>query len=299
MIVHADNLWKRFGRVEALQGLSFAVPAGSLFALVGANGAGKSTTIKVLMNIIEPTLGTATVLGTGTPALSPTQLAQIGYVSEHQDMPKRMRVSEYIAYLRPFYPTWDRAREADIIRQFRLPPDRRIGELSHGMRMKAALACALPFRPTLLILDEPLSGLDPLVRDEFLDRLGRQAGEMTILISSHELAEIETVTTHVAFLNNGRAVFQDSLRDLTARVRHVRVTFDSDAVVPISPPKGWLEVRTEGHVLSFVDTSFDEQHLSARVAAMVGSVRRVEVQPMTLRTIYTVLARAERDGRSD
>jgi ABC-2 type transport system ATP-binding protein len=299
MVVHADNLWKRFGRVEALQGLSVDVPKGSMFAFVGANGAGKSTAIKVLMNIIEPTIGTATVLGTNTRALSPRQLAQIGYVSEHQEMPKRMTVSAYIAYLRPFYPTWDGALEAEIVRQFRLPPDRRIGELSHGMRMKTALACALPFRPTLLVLDEPLSGLDPLVRDEFLDRLRHLIGETTVLISSHELAEIETVATHVAFLNRGRIVFQDTLRDLTARVRHVRVTLQADAVVPTPIPKGWLDVRAEGHVLSFIDTSFNEHDLSARVAAAIGSVHRIEVQPMALRTIYTALARAERDGRSD
>src|SRR5581483_5950806 len=137
-------------------------------------------------------------------------LRQIGYVSENQKMPGRMTVAKYLAYLRPFYPTWDRALEADILGQLRLPPDRKIKDLSHGMRMKMALACALPFRPKLLVLDEPFSGLDPLVRDEFMEGLLQQAGEMTVLISSHELAEIEGVASHIAFLDRGTLLFQES-----------------------------------------------------------------------------------------
>ena len=186
-MIRVDNLWKKFGRHDALRGLSFSVPEGSAFALIGANGAGKTTTIKVLMNIIEPSRGSATMLGVDSRKISPRELSQIGYVSENQDMPLALRVAEYLDYLRPFYPQWDRALEASILRQLRLPMDRRIGDLSHGMRMKMSLACALPFRPKLLILDEPFSGLDPLVRDEFMEGLLQQAGEMTVLISSHEL----------------------------------------------------------------------------------------------------------------
>jgi len=130
MIVHLDNIWKKYGRFDALRGLSFSVPEGSVFALFGANGAGKTTTIKMLMNLIGPTTGHATVLGVNTRALSLKELAQIGYVSENQDMPGRMTVAGYIDYLRPFYPTWDRALEADLLGMLRLPPDRRIKDLS-------------------------------------------------------------------------------------------------------------------------------------------------------------------------
>jgi len=298
MVVHADRLTKRFGRVDALRGLSFDVPESSTFALVGANGAGKTTTIKVLMNILEPTAGTATVLDTNTRALSLRELARIGYVSEHQDMPPRMTVSAYIDYLRPFYPTWDRALETDILSHFRLPPDRRIRDLSHGMRMKMGLVCALSFRPALLVLDEPLSGLDPLIRDEVLDRLRRQAGDMTILISSHELAEIETVTTHVAFLDSGRLLFQEALSDLAARVRFVRVSLQAAPSAPVHPPAEWLDVRVDEYMLSFIDTRFSERDLRAKVAAVVGTVAHIDVEPVDLRTIYTSLARAVRDGKA-
>jgi ABC-2 type transport system ATP-binding protein len=264
--------------------------------LIGANGAGKTTTIKVLMNIIEPSRGSATVLGVDSRKISPRELSQIGYVSENQDMPLALTVEEYLDYLRPFYPKWDRALEASILRQLRLPMDRRIGDLSHGMRMKMSLACALPFRPKLLILDEPFSGLDPLVRDEFMEGLLQQAGEMTVLISSHELGEIDGVATHVAFLDEGKLLFEESMSDLTGRFREVHVTLEREASPPGKMPKGWLHVRAAGSVLMFVDTHFSEEDLGDRVRSLVGSVRSIDAEPMALRSIFTTLARAARDG---
>jgi len=295
-MIQAENLWKKFSRHEALRGLSFSVPEGSAYALIGANGTGKTTTIKVLMNIIEPTRGRATVLGVDSRNISWRELTRIGYVSENQDMPDRLTVGEYIDYLRPLYPRWDRALETSIRRQLRLPAERRIGELSHGMRMKMALACALPFRPGLLILDEPFSGLDPLVRDEFMEGLLNQAGEMTILVSSHELSEIDGVATHVAFLDEGRLLFEESMNDLTARFREVRITMGHETDPPERPPAEWLDVRTAGNVLMFVDTRFSEMHLKERLSALDGDVRRVDAEPMPLRAIFTVLARAARDA---
>ena len=294
MIV-ANNIWKKFGRHEALRGLSCSVPEGSAYALIGANGAGKTTTIRILLNILEPERGHATVLGVDSRRISPHELSQIGYVSENQDMPEQLTVAEYLDYLRPFYPGWDKALEASILAQLRLPMERRIGHLSHGMRMKMALACALPYRPKLLILDEPFSGLDPLVRDEFMEGLLQQAGEMTILISSHELSEIEGVATHVAFLDEGKLLFEETMSDLTARFRDVRVTLDKAASPPGRAPAEWLNVRTSGNVLMFVDSRFSESGLSAGLATLNGSVRSVDAQPMALRSIFTALARATRE----
>jgi len=295
-MIRVENLWKKFGRFDALRGLSFDVPAGSAFALIGANGAGKTTTIKVLMNIIEPTRGSAMLLGVDSRKVSPRELAQIGYVSENQDMPSRLTVGEYVAYLRPFYPGWDRELEASIARQLRLPLERRIGDLSHGMRLKMALMCALPYRPKLLILDEPFSGLDPLVRDEFMEGLLGQAGEMTILISSHELGEIDGVATHVAFIDEGRLLFQESMSDLTGRFREVHVTLEAEAAKPTPSPKEWMQIRAIGNVLTFVDTRFDEDGLNERIRSRIAGVRGIDAQPMALRSIFTTMARAARDG---
>jgi len=297
-MIHIENLWKKFGRFDALRGLSFDVPEGSAFAMIGANGAGKTTTIKVLMNILEPTRGSATLLGVNSRNISARELAQIGYVSENQDMPSRLTVEEYTTYLRLFYPTWDRDLEVSISRQLRLPLDRKIGDLSHGMRMKMALMCALPYRPKLLILDEPFSGLDPLIRDEFMEGLLDQAGKMTILISSHELGEIDGVATHVAFLDEGKLLFQESMSDLTGRFREVRVTLETEAAPPRQAPKEWMQIRTIGNVLTFVDTQFDENGLGERVRSRIAGVRGIDSQPMALRSIFTTLARAARDGRA-
>ena len=200
-MIRINHLSKKFGRHEVIHGVTFSVPEASAYALIGSNGAGKTTTIRILMNMLESTSGSASLLGVDSRRLSHRELAQIGYVSENQLLPEALSIREYLDYLRPFYPRWDRTLESSILRDLRLPLDRKIGQLSHGMRMKMALACALPFRPKLLVLDEPFSGLDPLVRDEFMEGMLRQADETTVLISSHELTEIEGVATHIAFMD--------------------------------------------------------------------------------------------------
>ncbi|HTT06728.1 MAG TPA: ABC transporter ATP-binding protein [Steroidobacteraceae bacterium] len=292
MIIQTQGLCKTYGRNDALRGLNLAVAEGSALALIGANGAGKTTTIKVLMNMLAPSAGTATVLGVDTRRLSRTEFAHIGYVSENQRIPRRLTVSQYLGYLRPLYANWDRALERSILAQLRLPPNRKIGELSHGMRMKMALACALPFRPRLLVLDEPFSGLDPLVRDEFLERVLEQAGAMTVLISTHELADIDGVATDVAFIDDGRLLFQEPMSALSARLRRVEVLLDQEAREPPGTPASWLDVRAVGNVLSFVESRFAEEELGPRIAAVLPRALKVDVERMPLRSIFTTLARS-------
>jgi len=293
-MIEVRDLWKKFGRFEALQGLTFSVPEGSAYALIGANGAGKTTTIKVAMNIVEPSRGSVTIAGVDSRKLSPRELSQIGYVSENQEMPSRLTVAEYFDYLHPFYPKWDRSLEQSIRARLRLPSDRKLGHLSHGMRMKMSLACALPYRPKLLVLDEPFSGLDPLVRDEFMEGLLDQAGGMTVLISSHELSEIDGVATHVAFLDEGKLLFEESMNELSGRFREVRVTLESEPLLD-RLPQDWLEARRTGNVLTFVETRFSNDHLGERIRSVVGDVRAIDTEPMPLRSIFTALARSARD----
>jgi ABC-2 type transport system ATP-binding protein len=298
VIIQTDNLWKAYGRHDALKGLSLSVPEGSALALIGANGAGKTTTIKVLMNLIEPSRGNATVLGVDSRKVSTRELAQIGYVSENQDIPKRLTVAQFLSHVRPLYPTWDLELERSILTALRLPLDRKIRDLSHGMRIKMALACALPYRPKLLVLDEPFSGLDPLIRDEFMENLLEQAGAMTILISTHELADVEHVATHVAFIEQGQLLFQESMNELTKRMREVHVRFAQTAVLPKDIPDSWLQPRALGNVLSFVETRFSETELSGKIASLLPAVRSVDVQSINLRAIFNVLARdAQRKER--
>lgn len=230
-IIETTGLAKTYGHFGALRGLDLSVPEGSVFAVLGASGAGKTTLIKILLNIIEPTQGTARILGVDSRTIDPGTLASIGYVSESQALPARLRVADFFAYLRPCYAHWDEVLESELRAQFALPPDRRIGELSHGMRLKAALACALCFRPRLLVLDEPLSGLDALARDEIIAGFTSQAGAMTILISSHELNEVQRFATHVAFLHEGRLLFQGSMESLAD---HARPLLGSRNGAPVS-----------------------------------------------------------------
>jgi ABC-2 type transport system ATP-binding protein len=291
VIIQTDDLRKTYGRHNALRGLNLSVPEGAALALIGANGAGKTTAIKVMMNMLTPSAGTASILGVASTRLSPREFSQIGYVSENQNMPARLTVAQYLAHLRPLYPSWDRDLESSILAQLRLPPDRKLRDLSHGMRMKMKLACALPFRPKLLVLDEPFSGLDPLVRDEFMERLLEQAGAMTVLISTHELADVEDVATHVAFLEAGTLLFQESMSDLTGRIRRVQVILNQEAQAPSQTPPSWLQVRVMGNVLSFVETRYSQADLGARIATVAPRLRNVEVQPISLRSIFTVLAR--------
>ncbi|HEY6482181.1 MAG TPA: ABC transporter ATP-binding protein [Steroidobacteraceae bacterium] len=223
-VIETCGLVKQYGRFGALKGVDLSVPEGSVFALVGASGAGKTTAIKILLNILAPTSGSAAILGVDSRNLGPAILSRIGYVSESQLLPVRLRVADFFEYLRGCYSAWDETLERELREQLRLPSLRRIGALSHGMRLKLALACALSFHPQLLVLDEPFSGLDALTRDEMIAEFLREPRRMSILISSHELDEVERLATHVAFLDEGRLLFQGSLAALREHARAMPLT---------------------------------------------------------------------------
>ena len=175
--IRAVDLVMNFHSVPVLNGLNMTVEEGSVFGLVGPNGAGKTTTIKILMNIHRATSGHAEILGVDSRSIGPDLLAQIGYVSENQEMPEWMTVEYLLAYLKPFYATWDDDRAAELLKQFDLPPARKLSHLSRGMWMKAALASSLAYRPRLLVLDEPFSGLDPLVREDLIEGMLESAAK--------------------------------------------------------------------------------------------------------------------------
>jgi ABC-2 type transport system ATP-binding protein len=292
-LLETYDLHRRFGRTDALNGVTLTLEEGSVFGLVGPNGAGKTTLVKTLMNIIEPTRGRASVLGTDSRRLGPGEFQQIGYVSENQDLPDWMTVGYLMNYVKPFYPGWDDARADELLSQFELPRDRKLKHLSRGMRMKAALASSLAYRPRLLVLDEPFSGLDPLVREEFVQGLVEAAEETTMLISSHDLAEIESFATHVGFLDQGRLKFAESLVDLSDRFREVEVTVSSPTL-PREWPAHWLGVETSPAVVRFVDSQFNADRTERDVRQLLGHDARVETTAMSLRSIFIALARQTR-----
>jgi len=294
MIIETSGLTKRFGRVETITNLNLQVPEGTVFALIGPNGAGKTTTIRMLMNILQPDSGSITVMGTPSRALDLHDFRQIGYVSESQKLPEALTIAQYFKYLQSLYPTWDTALERELCMQFELPPGRKLKHLSHGMRMKTLLVAALAYRPKLLVLDEPLSGLDTLTRDEVVNGLLQQAENTTILISSHELTEIEHFITHVAFMQNGRLLLQEAIDSLQGRFREVSVTLSARRTLPDPLPADWLLPQIEGHRLRYVTSAFtDEAQLYQQLVPRFGAVK-ISVDSLPLRSIANTLMLARK-----
>jgi ABC-2 type transport system ATP-binding protein len=291
--IRTEGLTKKFRRVNALNHLDMEVPEGSIYALVGPNGAWKTTTIKILMNIFGATSGRAEVLGMDSKRIEGRAFTSIGYMSENQKLPEWMRVDAFIEYLRPFYPSWDRELENELVKNFDLPLDRKLKHLSRGMKMKAALASSLAYRPKLIVLDEPFGGLDPLVRDELIEGLLERAAESTIFISSHDLAEIESFASHVGYLDNGRLLFSEEMASLAGRFREVELTFASPPTLPQAHSSNWMHLSGSGAVVRFVESRFDEERTRAEIRSVFGDVREMAFTPMTLRSIFLAMAKAE------
>ncbi len=291
-IIETHQLTRRYGRTEAVHELNLTVPTGSVFALLGPNGAGKTTTLKVLMNLLAPTAGSARVLGVDSRRLGERERAQIGYVSENQEMPVWMTVRQLLDYCRPFYPTWDRALEATLMKQFDLPEDRKLSHLSRGMLMKAALLSSLAYRPKLLVLDEPFSGLDALVRDEFIKGVLEVSaqGEWTVVVSSHDIDEVDRLADRVAMLDAGRLRLHETTEALFGRFRRVEVT---GAAAEVVAAPGWLECERAGALTRFVETRYAGEPTERAWRERFGGAT-LTAQPMTLREIFMTQARLSR-----
>jgi ABC-2 type transport system ATP-binding protein len=302
-VIVTEHLTRRFGGIAAVRDMSLIVPAGSICGFIGANGAGKTTTLKVLMNLIRPSSGRASVLGVDSRHLGPRELAQIGYVSENQELPNEMTVRELLAYVRPFYPAWDDALCDRLRRLLDLPLDQRLTTLSRGMRMKAALVASLAFRPRLLVMDEPFSGLDPVMRDDLVQGILELAGDGTrwsAIISSHDLHEIERLIDHVAFLQDGRLIFSEPIAVLQARFRQIEIVAPGDdgagAVQPSAPtptPSNWFAIQSTARTLRFVHSGYVPDETERDLAARFPGAQ-IQTGPVSLRDTFIALARERR-----
>jgi ABC-2 type transport system ATP-binding protein len=290
-IIRTENISKKYRSTSALEQVTLTVPEGAIYALLGANGAGKTTLIKLLMNIFRPTFGRAQVMGIECRHLAGKDFQRIGYVSENQEMPDWMTVEAMLNYLRPFYPRWDRALEQQLVRQFDLPLKRKLKHLSRGMRMKAAFAGSLAYRPNLIVLDEPFSGLDPLVRDEIIEGLLDRAPETTIFLSSHDLAEIESFASHVGYLEQGRILFSEEMPALSDRFREITITLSTPSPVPRNIPPTWLQVEAGDAVIRFVDSNFHSQTTPGKLAEIFPSAGNISIEPIPLRSIFLAIAK--------
>jgi ABC-2 type transport system ATP-binding protein len=275
--VATHGLSKRFGRKSALDQIELRVPDGAVYVLVGANGAGKSTLFKVLMNLERPDAGTAEVFGLDTGREGPEARAQVGYVPERQDAPYRsMTCARLLRHAAAFYPEWDQAYAERLTHALGVPAAQRVGGLSKGETQRLQLVLALAHRPSLLLLDEPTDGLDPVVRRRALALLAEHLADAptTVLISTHHVQELESLADHIGVLRAGRLVAQMPREELQRTVRSYQ----------LEVPDGWTAPRDlQATALRRSSTGRDvrctlvgeEGEVTQRLAAAGARVRQV------------------------
>jgi len=272
--VDITGLSRKFGPKLALNQVSLQVRRGRVFGLVGANGAGKTTLIKHVLGRLKAESGLVRVFGFDPVADPVAVLSRVGYLSENRDLPAWMRVDELLRYTAAFYPKWDIAYAEELREQFGLDPRAKIKTLSRGEHAKAGLLIALAYRPELLLLDEPSSGLDPVVRRDILEAIIRTVADegRTVFFSSHLLEEVERVADDLAMMFNGKVVLAGALDDV--KESHHRLVFRFDSPQQTTPKvPGVLSLTGGGQEWTAICNGKRDEAVAAaaRVGGMVVS----------------------------
>lgn len=290
--IAAAGVTHRYGRVEALRGVDWQVPEGALYALLGPNGAGKTTLMRIAAGALRPTRGRVQVLGRASDTLRVADRQWLGWVAESQRLPEWMTLAELERYLAPLYDTWDPGLATELRQRFELDPARRLGTLSRGEHMKAALLCALAPRPRLLLMDEPFTGMDVVVKDEIVRGLLAACGQegWTIVVSSHDLAELELLADHVGFLSGGRMLLSAPLEGVRARYFQVEATLAAGAA-PVTLQPGWLDVERAGPRMTLVVDAGEGSTGVEQVRSQLPTCDHLVVRPATLRELFMALGR--------
>lgn len=263
-VIRLDRVTKRFGSQLALDRVSLEVPAGSVFALLGENGAGKSTAIKIMLGLAEPDFGRSTVLGLDSQQQGLEIRRRVGYVAERPTLYEWMTVDEIGWFAAGFYDNRYLPSYRQLVDQFQLPRGKKLRDLSKGMRAKVALALAMANDPELLILDEPTSGLDTLVRREFLESMvDRAAGGKTVFLSSHQIGEVERVADVVGILRGGELIVVERLEKLKAEVQELTITLREPNAVPPLLQGELLRQRRRSRQWQVLVRSTPDQSLTA------------------------------------
>lgn len=285
---------KRFGRKIALQDVQLNLEPDKALGLIGPNGAGKTTLLRIMAGIHPPTTGCMRIMGRNSTSLRPEERQKIGYVSENQELPGWMTLKELINYLKPLYPTWDDDFCSRLQNLFELPQDQKIKTFSRGMKMKAAFLSSLAYRPKLLLLDEPFSGLDPVVLSDLLDALVEvtQQAEWTMILSSHDMDHVERLVDEVAILKSPHILLRESIESLQTRFR--RIDFLTDAAEPAVAvlPTTWSRYRHQGRRVCLIDSAWSDASTSG-VRQHFPDAREIEINSMSLKEIYVALLRPQ------
>lgn len=285
-IVHLRGVRKRYGRYEVLRDLNMCVPEGSVYGLLGRNGTGKTTTLRILMDLIRPSEGLTEVMGHKPSELPAMLRQQIGYSSDSMQLIPWLKVGELLNYNGAFYPEWDPEYVTTWLRRLELDPRKRVFSLSRGDRQKLALIMAIGHRPRLLILDEPAGGLDPLARKEFLESIIELIHESgtTIILSSHQMSDLERIADHVGLMVDGRMRLEMSLEALKTRSRRVQLM--GKGITPETVVDGAVHRTTRGNLLEIVLENWSaesEQKLLRRFPEA-----RIESSPLSLEELFLV-----------
>ncbi len=306
-------LCRRYGGTVALDHVDLVIEEGAVLGLIGRNGAGKTTLIRHVLGLLKAQSGSVRVFG-ADPVKHPAQtLARIGYVSEDRDLPGWMRIEELLRYTRAFFPDWDETLASDLCRAFDLDPRQRVRTLSRGQHVRTALVLALAPRPALLVLDEPSSGLDPVVRRDVLEAVIQHVAHegRTVLFSSHLLDEVERVSDHLVMIDRGTMLVDGPMDEVVEGFKHVvyRHAEDSNGSgfgalpgmslcvemgstssgaassgAPSSDSASRNSIDHEVLCLCRFETSVDEHALAAQASA--GGFELIEILPATLDEIF-------------
>jgi len=291
--VELRGLSKQFRRTSAVDNLSLEIARGTTFGLIGPNGAGKSTTIKMLMGLLRPTAGTARVLGIDVAA-DPIQVKQrVGYVPEAHHVYRWMRVEQVIGFCRAAYREWNDETCRQLLKLFDLDARKKVKHLSKGMRVKLSLLVAVCHEPELLVLDEPMAGLDPVAREEFLDGVLRTICErgQTVHFSTHTLDDVHRMADTVGILYQGRLLVHRKIDELLTSTKRIRATLRNGSQ-PDRPPAGTIWHRVEGREWMVTVGDFTAEKLQQIRAE--NAVDHVEVIDVGLEDVFKDLVKGQR-----
>lgn len=270
-----------------LDDVSFSVPTGTISGFLGANGAGKSTALRILMGLVRQDQGSVTVLGQSIPAASVNAKRDIGYVSEDMQLYNRGTLQWHMDFVAGLYPTWDATYAAELAHLFELTTAQRIKGMSQGQRVKAKLLLALARKPRLLVLDEPTTGLDPVARRDLLACLtaAMEDEERTVLFSTQNTLDIEQVADQVTIIDRGRIVDADDKEHFLDRWRRIRLELRPDGVIPVLPNR--VEQRVSGRVATITTDQFTPEMtaMCAAAGAVVTSIDRMTLEEIFVATI--------------
>jgi len=295
LAIELNGVAKRFGSTLAVEDLSLSVKRGSTFGLIGPNGAGKSTTIKMLMGVLNPTAGTVRVLGRDVGDEPEEVRQRVGYVPEMHFMDRWMSVSEVAGFCRSAYATWNDEICRDMLERFDLDPHKKVKQLSKGMLVKLSLVLAVSHEPEMLVLDEPMAGLDPVAREEFLDGVLRSVCErgQTVLLSTHSLDDVQRIADTVGFLYSGRLLVQRNIDELLAGTKRIRATL-VNGEAPDKLPAGvvWQQVEGRDWLVTVADFTPD---IVQEIDSLDG-IEHVEIIDVGLEDLFKDFVKGQRSA---